>query len=197
MSDERTLSVYDTQAGDYAQLVETGRPYPRLEAFMDRLPKGGRVLDLGCGPGNWAARMIERGLEVVALDASDGMAAVAAERYGLTVRVARFDSVTETEAYDGIWAHFSLLHAPRSAMPGHLAALYRALRPGGWFLLALKLGSGEARDGKDRFYTYYTEDELCGLLDAAGFEIVIQEHGEDVGFDGTPHEFIVLTARKP
>ncbi|SDI73266.1 class I SAM-dependent DNA methyltransferase [Aliiruegeria lutimaris] len=197
MSDKRTLSVYDTQAGDYARLVDTGRPYPRLESFIDRLPKGGRVLDLGCGPGNWAARMIERGLEVVALDASEGMAAVAGERYGLTVRVARFDSVTEIEAYDGIWAHFSLLHAPRSAMPGHLAALHEALRCGGWFLLALKLGTGEARDGKDRFYTYYTEDEIGGLLDTAGFEIVAREHGEDVGFDGTSHDFIVLTARKP
>mgnify|MGYP001820263748 CR=1 FL=1 len=197
MSDKRTLSVYDTQAGDYARLVDTGRSYPRLEAFIDRLPKGGRVLDLGCGPGNLAARMIERGVEVVALDASEGMAAIAAERYGLNVRVARFDSVTETDTYDGIWAHFSLLHAPRSDMPHHLTALHRALRPGGHFLLALKLGEGEARDGKGRFYTYYSEEELCGLLGAAGFEVGDREHGRDVGFDGTPHDFIVITSRKP
>ncbi len=196
MGDRDTLSVYDTQAEDYARMIDTDRPYPRLERFIDTLPAGGHVLDLGCGPGVWAARMVERGLEVDALDAAEGMAAVARQRYGLEVRVAGFDAVTGEAVYDGIWAHYSLLHAPRAAMPGHLAALSRALRPGGLFLIAMKLGTGEARDRRNRFYTYYGEEELAGLLGAAGLDVFEREYGCETGFDGSAHDFIVLHARR-
>ncbi|MDV7143771.1 class I SAM-dependent methyltransferase [Tropicimonas sp. TH_r6] len=196
MADRKTISLYDGQAEDYAKMIDSGWPYPRLERFIDSLPEGGHALDLGCGPGNWAARMVERGLEVDALDASKGMAAVARERYRLDVRVAGFDAVEGEAIYDGIWAHYSLLHAPRAAMPGHLAALSRALRPGGHFLIAMKLGTGEARDRRNRFYTYYEEDELAGLVEAVGLMIFDREYGAEIGFDGSPHDFIILHARR-
>ena len=194
--DKETLSVYDRQASQYADLIETDRPYPRLEAFIAAMPPGGKVLDLGCGPGTWAARMVAAGLDVEALDASAGMAEVARARYGIEVRVARFEDVTGAALYDGVWAHFSLLHAPREAMPGHLETLAKALRPGGLLVLHMKLGEGAARDGKGRFYTYFTEPELVGLLEAAGFAIEGREIGEDVGFDGSRHDFIALSARR-
>ncbi|SFD06909.1 class I SAM-dependent methyltransferase [Tropicimonas isoalkanivorans] len=196
MPDERTIALYDAEADVYAEQSHRGRRYPRLERFIDALPPGARVLDLGCGPGTWAARMVERGLDVDALDASTGMAAAAKSAYGLDVRVGTFDDVTGENAYDGIWAHYSLLHAPRDALPRHLAALARALRRDGHFLIVMKLGEGEARDSKDRLYTYYTEPKLERLLTDAGFAITEREHGDDVGFDGSPHRYIVLHARK-
>lgn len=195
MSDARTLSVYDSDAEEYADLVESKSPYPRLEAFIDAMPSGGRVLDLGCGPGNWAARMIERGLDVDALDASQGMVEIARSRFGVEVRHARFEEVSGEDAYDGIWAHYSLLHASRDAIPQILLTLARALRPGGLFLLVLKLGEGEGRDTKDRFYTYFSEAELENLLLKAGFHIESREFGESTGLAGKPHGFIAICAR--
>jgi SAM-dependent methyltransferase len=196
MPDRRTIALYDAEADAYAEQSHRARRYPRLERFIDAMPADARVLDLGCGPGKWAARMVERGLEVDALDASTGMAAAAKAAHGLDVRVGTFDDVTGENLYDGIWAHYSLLHAPRDALPRHLAALARALRPDGLFLIVMKLGEGEARDSKDRLYTYYTEQDLERLLTDAGFAIVEREYGDDVGFDGSPHWYIALHARK-
>ena len=41
-------------------------------------------------------------------------------------RQARFDELEVQGVYDGIWANFSLLHAPKSEFPGHLARIRRA-----------------------------------------------------------------------
>lgn len=57
------------------------------------------------------------------------MIALARQVPGITTRQARFDEITATAAYDGIWANFSLLHAPRAAFPGHLARLHRRCAP--------------------------------------------------------------------
>ncbi|WP_116131270.1 class I SAM-dependent methyltransferase [Tropicimonas sp. IMCC34043] len=195
MPDHPTLAVYDAEAEAYAAMVGSDRPYPVLERFLRDLPPGGRVLDLGCGTGLWAARMIAQGFSVDAIDASEGMAAVARARHGITVRVGTFDTVTEVSQYDGVWAHYSLLHAPRDAFAGHLATLARALKPQGRLFLAMKLGTGEGRDGKGRFYTYYAATELEALLAAAGFVVTAARFGTDRGFDGSTHRFAMYHAR--
>jgi trans-aconitate methyltransferase len=58
MSDEETLKVYADKVDDYAKLVTRGTPDRDLQDFIDGIPAGGRVLDLGCGPGNSAAMML-------------------------------------------------------------------------------------------------------------------------------------------
>lgn len=197
MADRRTIGVYDAEASRYGRSTQEVRPYPLLDSFINALPAGGHVLDLGCGPGTWAAYMVARGLRVDALDASPGMVKEARARHGLTARLGGFDAVRGTEIYDGIWAHYSLLHAPRAAFPGHLEALHRALKPGGRMLLMLKAGSGEGRDLLGRFYCYHSEPELRLDLEAAGFGILHCETGADTGFDGTAHDWIAVTARRP
>ena len=67
----------------------------------------------------------------------------------IDARLARFDELDAVARYDGIWANFSLLHAPRAEMPGNLARISRALRPGGWLHLGLKLGQGDLALSQD------------------------------------------------
>lgn len=194
-ADRQTVELYTDKAADYADRFHSDKPQPRLEAFIDALPEGGRVLDLGCGTGNAAARMRDRGLIVTAIDASPGMADLARERFGLDVTVGTFDDVTGSDLYDGVWASFSLLHAPRQDMPRHLAAIHRALKPKGRFVIGLKTGTGTQRDALGRRYTYYTKAELKGLLQAAGFTPEQTETGSGKGLDGTVAPWIVVTAR--
>jgi SAM-dependent methyltransferase len=167
---------------------------PYLERFIARLPTGGRVLDLGCGPGLAATRMANAGLQVDAMDGSAEMVAMAAQHDGVTAWQATFDQITGTDIYDGIWANFCLLHASKEAMPHHLAAMVTALKPGGAFHIGMKLGSGSQRDAIGRLYSYYSEPELITLLGAAGLTAGETDHGRTVGLDGTEADWIVVAA---
>ncbi|WP_366140686.1 class I SAM-dependent methyltransferase [uncultured Shimia sp.] len=177
MSDKDTLAVYAKAAGDYADRfarIEDADvdQFSDLTAFFALLPDEGLVLDFGCGPGQWAAKIRDAGYRVDGMDASPEMAALAKERFDVDVTIATFDQLEAVEVYDGIWANFSLLHAPKAEMPHHLSRIHHALKPGGAFHIGTKLGEGEQRDHLGRFYSYYTEDELTGLLQGAGFTLV-------------------------
>lgn len=195
MSDDETLNVYAGKAQEYADLVgDTLSNDPLLDAFIAALPTGGTALDLGCGPGNAAHVMADAGLRVTATDAVAEMVALAGAHAGVTAHVATFDDIAGQDLFDGIWANFCLLHAARADMPRYLAALYRALKPGGIFHIGLKTGTGEKRDRIGRFYTYYTDAELSGLLQDAGFTITERTTGCDRGMDGALADWIAIRA---
>lgn len=194
MSDDKTIGVYDARAEEYARLDDTGAT-ATLARFMEPLPAGAHVLDLGCGPGQAAKAMAEAGMQVTAMDASAEMVRLASAIPGITVRQARFDALTDVAVYDGIWANFSLLHAPRAAFPGHLAAMKRALKPGGRLYLGMKLGQGDKTDRLGRFYTYYGADELTDLLTTAGFSVLDTREFEAEGMAGGREPCISVTAR--
>jgi SAM-dependent methyltransferase len=193
VSDARTVALYDAEAAAYAARFDAA-PGPALEVFVAAMPAGGRVLDLGCGPGRSAAAMLAAGLRVDAWDAAAGMVAEARRR-GVDARQARFADLSAENVYDGVWANFSLLHAPRSDMPEHLRAIATALVPGGHLHLGLKLGRGEGRDSLGRFYAYYGEDEIAALVEGAGLAVLSRRTGRDTGFDGTEAAWITLLAR--
>jgi SAM-dependent methyltransferase len=195
MSDPETLKVYGEQAEQYAALTDTfNASDPSLLAFIAALPKGGTVLDLGCGPGISAAQMARAGLRVFAINPVPKMVALASKHPGVTARRGVFDDLEDIAVYDGIWANFSLLHARRADMPRHLAAIKTALKPGGRLYIAVKTGTGEKRDRLGRFYTYYTDAELTGLLQAAGLTISGRRSGSGTGLDGTEAPYIAMTA---
>ena len=190
------MAVYARRAADYAAMADRERNERPLATFIESLPAQARVLDLGCGPGRAAARMAQAGLQVDAWDACPEMAALARARFGLDVRVATFDALDADAAYDGIYANFSLLHAPRSEMPGHLDRIANALTARGMFHIGLKIGVGEKRDSLGRFYAYYEDSELVELLESAGFEILSRATGTEKGLDGSEAPWIVMRARK-
>lgn len=193
-ADKETLEVYQARARDYANMVESDTPFPALDAFIAALPVGGYVLDLGCGPGRTAAKMIAAGLDVDAVDASPAMIEQAKDLYNVEARFSTFDEITGDGVYDGVWANFSLVHAPKSAFPRHLSAIHKALKTDGRFHIGLKTGEGEKRDSIGRFYAFYTEPELIELLTLAGFHVTHRYYGEDAGLSGETAPWIIVTA---
>nr|WP_254430559.1 MULTISPECIES: class I SAM-dependent methyltransferase [unclassified Ruegeria] len=193
VTDQDTIAVYDAQAEKYAQLTNKDNAAdPRVSEFIAAIPAGGRVLDLGCGPGTSAALMAQAGLVVDATDASARMVELASTHPGVTARQAGFADLDAAGLYDGIWANFSLLHAARAQFPSHLAAIQNALKPRGIFFIAMKLGQGEGPDRLGRFYSYYSEDELKTYMKDAGFTVVSQRTGRGTGLDGSESDWIGL-----
>jgi SAM-dependent methyltransferase len=168
-----------------------------LVAFLDLLPPGARILELGCGGGHDAAAMLARGF---AVDATDGVAEIARQaeaRIGCAVRVMRFDQLDAVEDYDAIWCHASLLHVPLRALPPVLSRIHRALRPGGWHFASYKSGGEEGRDRFGRYFNYPSPARLIELYgEAASWQRIATSEYEGGGYDGRQGPWITVTTQK-
>lgn len=197
MIDRETLDVYDAKAADYANLTLADEAHDDLRSFLGALPAGGRVLDLGCGPGLFAGHMASAGLQVTAWDASAAMIELAQAHAGVSAAQKTFDDLDAVNLYDGIFANFSLLHAERTQVPRHINQIAEALRSGGVFHIGMKTGSGETRDSIGRRYAYFTADELEKMLTDAGLTVFYRNAGRDMGLSGEMADWASLQARKP
>ena len=56
-ADPQTLDAYRARAEAYAAIPPAPEQDAALARFLADLPEGGRILDLGCGPGLQAAAM--------------------------------------------------------------------------------------------------------------------------------------------
>ncbi len=196
-TDPDTIAFYQARAPHYVMKFGQAHSY-QLDAFLDRLPRGGRVLELGCGGGQDAARIAARGFAVEATDAAPAMVAKARERWSVAARVMAFHELDAEAAYVGVWAHASLLHAPREALPDLLARIHRALVPGGWFFASYKLGTEEGRDSLGRFYNFPTAEWLGAQYAALpGWQNAETRRYTAGGFDNVERDWIDLIAGKP
>jgi len=193
MTDARTIAVYDKGAAAYATLSRSA-PDADLRAFMQLLTPGGRILDYGCGPGGSAVLLQMAGFSVDAFDAAPGMVALARSR-GVAARLATFNDPIPQDL-DGVFANFSLLHAPRADLPRHLGQIAQALVPGGICHLGMKTGEGSARDAIDRLYTYVTPGDLHDMLTDVGLTVLSSREGLDKGFAGTDDPVVIILSRK-
>jgi SAM-dependent methyltransferase len=194
--DRQTIEFYDREAPRYT-LSGRQAHSPFLDAFLDRLEPGAHVLELGSGAGKDAAHILERGFTLDATDASAGMARKARERFAIDVRVMRFEELEAESAYDAVWAHASLHHEPFASLPGVLARICRALRPGGWHFANFKLGEGDARDEFGRLYNFPPRaDLLAAYEDVPGWHLVETDDYRDGGLDKVLRDWIALTVRK-
>lgn len=194
MTDRETIEAYNVRVDAYADLTRRQSPDPALVGFIARIRPNGHVLDLGCGPASASAIMRSHGLRVDPVDASIEMVRLANANHGIGARQADFNDIDMLDTYDGVWANFSLLHAPVKDFQRHLLALHRALRRDGILHIGMKLGEGSMRDKLGRYYAYYSKLELSGHLTEAGFTIDETSTGEERGLAGDVEPWITITA---
>ena len=182
-----TASAYDEIVDDFVRrnsvVTEDFAEY--RDAFVDEVRSGGRIADLGCGPGRDAAHFHAAGLRVAGVDASRQMLR-RARADGVPVVRADIRSVPLREqSLDGIWSAASLLHVPREDVPPTLRAWWRLLRPAGVLGLSTSLGVDEGWESCPyepknqatsaslrRWFVHHDDDALLALLDAAGFDVI-------------------------
>ena len=177
-----TRQSYDNSAAEYQESTTKLQPQEQAHAFLSRLSPNSKVLDLGCGPGRDAKYFTDHGHQVIGVDISPKMVALARDAAPQAdFIVSDIESLSlQDNSLDAIWASASLLHVSKDQMPTVLAKLSRSLKPGGIFYLSMKLGDGEeltpdSRYGDvEKFWNYVTESELKTLLQAHGFIILEQ-----------------------
>jgi SAM-dependent methyltransferase len=194
--DPATLDFYAQEAPVYTASGKDGS-FRHLEPFLALLAPGASILELGCGGGYDAAFMLARGFDV---DATDGVAAMAAKaeaRLGRPVRVMRFDEIDAVEGYDAVVAAASLLHVPRWGLSDVLMRVHRALRPGGWHIASFKGGGTEGRDRFGRYFNYLTvADAEAAYRSAAPWVSLEIDEARGGGYDGVQGPWLKVVARK-
>lgn len=173
-----TRETYDVVAARYLENArDRGAIVPHLDAFAGAVTPGGRVIDLGAGPGLDTVLLGERGLRAIGVDFSLGMLGAGVhECPGARVQGDARRLPVATGGVDGVWAKASLLHLQRDDAGRSLDEVRRILRPAGILFLAVKAGSGKAietaRYGLPRFFQYWSDAELDAALDAHGFHVL-------------------------
>jgi SAM-dependent methyltransferase len=117
---------------------------PRLPGLAARLAEGGRLLDVGCG-GGWAVVQIAERFprtSCVGIDVepySVRLAQRLIEERGLAdrcqARAQSVDQLGEDGAYDVVTSFLVVHEIAPSLKPAAFAAVARALKPGGYFLI--------------------------------------------------------------
>lgn len=112
----------------------------RFSKFIERIPKGGHILDAGCGTGRFVRYFIESGYEVTGIDYSKAMLAIAIKEnpgsrfHVMDLRNLDFDS----EMFHGVWNVATLVHLDESEALTVIKETNRVLKEGGTFFLATR-----------------------------------------------------------
>ncbi|WP_416900357.1 MAG: class I SAM-dependent methyltransferase [Minwuia sp.] len=196
-SDSDTLRFYAEEAPVYTA-SGPGGVSRFLPQFLERLEPGARILELGCGGGRDSEEMLKRGFDVTPTDGVAEIARQAEQRLGRPVRVMAFDELQDVAKYDAVWAHASLLHVPLTALPGVLARIHTALRPGGLHFANFKAGGADGRDEFGRYYNYLSLDQMLDAYRAsAAWEVVESDEYLGGGYKQGEIPWVAITVRKP
>ncbi len=159
-----------------------------LEFFGRYLKSGAPVLDLGCGTGEPILRFLaEQKFEVTGVDASDGMLAIAKERFPET-RFINCDmrALELDERFDGIVAWHSFFHLAFDDQRKMFEIFARHMNSGGILIFTSGPKHGEAwgeNNGEMLYHASLDADEYRALLKAHHFD-VLQHVVEDAECGG-------------
>jgi ubiquinone/menaquinone biosynthesis C-methylase UbiE len=202
-------SSYDRVAEQYAAeyFDELGRkPFDRdvLDAFAGAVRGHGDVCEIGCGPGQIARYLKDRGVTMRGIDLSDEMIRCAS-RLSPDIQFTSGDMLSldvPDQSFAGIVCFYSIIHLAREDVGRALKEMHRTLQPGGKLLIAFHGGEGDLH--RDEWYDkpvsvdvrLYRSEEMRSHLEDAEFEVENIAEREPYEFE-YPTKRIYASAIKP
>ncbi len=202
--DPKTLAYYTENATEIARRYESVvSPVERYFAFS--FTPGARVLDVGCGSGRDAARLLGSGYDAYGIEPVEALrhAAMAAHPE-LSGRIGEGGLPRTGDAFggefDGVLCSAVLMHVPETDLLDAALAIRRLLKPGGRLLLSIPASRGDLlsgdRDTNGRLFSTYSADEISLLLERLGFAPISRWESDDVlGRSGTSWTTLLLERR--
>jgi ubiquinone/menaquinone biosynthesis C-methylase UbiE len=138
------FEAYEALADAYASLVDTKphNAYYERPATLSLLPKvkGKNVLDAGCGPGVYSEWLIDRGAQVVAIDASARMIELAKQRLKRSNDIFQADlgqplTFLSSSSFDIVLSPLVLNYI--EDWTGTMAEFYRVLDSAGYLVMSV------------------------------------------------------------
>ncbi|WP_152190610.1 class I SAM-dependent methyltransferase [Georgenia satyanarayanai] len=177
MSTDAVREAYSARAAEYTDAVGMiEHAVQRDRDYLLAWARGveGRILDVGCGPGQWTSYLHDRGVDIEGVDPVAAFVADARTRYpDARYRTGRAEDLgVAAGSLGGVLAWFSLIHTDPRLIDVPLAELARCLRAGG--SLAVGFFVGPDREPFDHAVTTaytWSVDGLTVHLGRAGFTV--------------------------
>jgi len=182
--DKQTIEFYNENAQKYSSYSYDHEKGDLYQKFLNNLPKQGSILDAGCGAGWDTKFFLSNGYFVTAFDASIKLLEVVETHKNLTKIECDFLNFNSETIFDGIWASFSLQHLPKNDFKLALKLLKNSLSETGFFYIGIHEGNKETRDTLGRYYSYYGESEISGIIQSLNLRIFSLDKLESTSFDG-------------
>lgn len=177
MTFDETRGAYAARAEEYVDLF--GSIGAAAEQDRERLGKWargivGRIIDVGCGPGQWTNYLLGQGADIEGIDPVQEFVDEARQRYpGVLYRVGQAERIeAEDAALGGILAWYSLIHADPNRIDVALSEFARCTRPGGG--LAIGFFEGPELVSFDHAVTtayFWPTELLSARVEEAGFMV--------------------------
>lgn len=181
--DERWNEEADDLAARRRKILQ--HPYfPLLQSAIAERPRG-RVLDCGCGMGEWTLQLAEEGVDVVGIDIAGKRIELLAQRFGdeRFRRGSFLGTGFDVNSFDVAFNWGGAEHFEAGPQLAFVEA-YRVLKPGGYFLAStpahnlrhmlrgFRTPPPESCAADRRFYQYrFTKAEMHAELVVAGFRV--------------------------
>ena len=178
-------SAYDKAAQQYAEDLWNeldGKPFDRLMLrwFAERVPASETILEVGAGPGEVAAFLMEQGATCLATDLSPEMVAVGKHCCPeLDFEVQDFFNLAYKEAsFAAVLAFYAIVNLQLEEVPAMLKEVFRVLKPGGLFFLSFHIKEEEDTVYVENFFSeeqnpltfyYFDVEDVCDMLKETGF----------------------------
>jgi len=187
---EDTIQWYNQNAQNYAQGTKNLISTEEIGMFAKLLKPNARVLDVGCSSGRDTNQFALKGFTPVGIDISLGLIDLAKKTYpNLNFIHGDMRELPFSDgSFLGVWAHASLLHFETiEDVEKALSEFNRVLASQGVLYVAVKEQfekekTGVVRDslsGHDRFFRYFTVEEIKHLLEKTGFSLIEVSRNSD------------------
>ncbi len=182
-----TKKSYNSVSRAYAErdmlntAPETKEVIAALNNFVRMLPRGAKVLDVGCGAGRDSRFLSKKGLDLVGVDFSRKMIEESKKlNRKIKYRIMDLENLRfEKEKFDGIWANASLHHIPKSHLKKVINQFHKILKKNGGLFIKVKYGNREwirknVKFGRllKRYFAFYKPRELAAIVKSAGFKVL-------------------------
>lgn len=165
----KTIDYYNNNAAEYANTTLNLNIKEKYDEFTKNIKFGGKIMDVGCGSGRDLIEFKNRGYDVIGIDYSIELVKIAQKNSKSEVYHKDFNEINWINEFDGVWCMAALLHLKKEDLIDVLNRIAVSMKKDASFYCSFKHGEGELFDNNDRFFSYYSKEDLQKIFNDVKF----------------------------